>query len=184
MTEDKTLHLGERSVRGENNKDRVEAGNPHRAAGGRDTDVRSSAKKKTRRSKLDFVDELYVDPKEIPDGFTVEWKRYSIHGKVDSEHHLGLERDGWEYAQPKDFPSRVGKSFTGDKVTHKDLILMIRPTELTQEAHTEDKFNAQSQVQTKLKEIGLSGQGEAPRVDGYGRTMAKVNVSYNKIPVE
>ncbi len=172
----------ERQVRTEA-KDRVEAGNPHRDAGGRDTAVRSSEKKKTRRSKLDYVDELYIDPKDIPDGFTVEWKRYSIHGKVDGEHHLSLEQDAWEYAQPKQFPSRVGKHFTGDKITHKDLVLMIRPKELTQEARDEDKFNARNQVQTKFKEIGLSGAGEAPRVDGHGRTLAKVNVSYDRIPI-
>lgn len=181
MSEEKELQLGDRQVRSEK-KERSEAGNPQRDSGGRDTEVRASVKK-TRRSKLDFVDELYIDPKEIPDGFAVEWKRYSTHGKIDNEHHLSLERDGWEYAQPKDFPSRVGKHFTGDKVTHKDLILMIRPKELTEEARREDKINSINQVQTKLKEIGLSGQGEAPRVDGHGRSMAKVNVSYDKIPV-
>ena len=180
MSEDKTLRLG--GVR-EETKDRVAAGNPHRDNGGRDTEVRASAKK-TRRSKLDFVDELYVDPKEIPDGFCVEWKRNAIHGKVDNEHHLGLEMDGWEYAQPKQFPSRVGKHFTGDKVLYKDLILMIRPKELTDEAKLEDKTNAKNQVKTKMAELGLAGQGEAQRVDGYGRSMANVKISYDKIQVE
>ncbi len=164
-------------------KDRSEAGNSQRARGSRDTEVRSSEKKKTRRSKLAYVNELYINPKEIPDGFTVEWKRYAIHGKVDDEHHLGLEQDGWEYAQPKDFPSRCGKNHKGEVIKHKDLVLMIRPIELTQEAHQEDSRNAKSQVKTKFQELGLSGQGEAPRVDGYGRPMAKVNISYDKISV-
>ncbi len=180
--DNREIQLGGRKIRAES-KERSEAGNPQRAKGGRDTEVRASEKKKTRRSKLDYVDELYIDPREVPDGYSVEWKRFSIHGKIDDEHHLGLEMDGWEYAQPKDFPSRCGKNHKGEVVKHKDLVLMIRPKELSEEARQEDRKNAQSQVKTKLQEIGLSGQGEAPRVDGYGRPMAKVNVSYDKISV-
>lgn len=178
MTEEREQN---RQVRQDGEK-RSEAGNQRREDGGRDTVVRSS-EKKTRRSKLDHVDELYVDPKEIPDGFTIEWKRYTTLGKVDQEWQIGLEKDGWEPAQPKDFPSRVGKNFTGNVVTHKDLILMIRPIELTQEAKTEDKVNAHRQVKTKFEELGLSKAGEAPRVDSAGRSLTKVNVSYDKIPV-
>ena len=171
----------ERTNRGDNSE-RVTAGNQQREKGGRDTVVRSS-EKKTRRSKLDHVDELFVDPAEIPDGFTVEWKRYSTMGKVDNEWMLGLERDGWEPAQPKDFPSRVSKNYTGNVVTHKDLILMIRPKELTQEAQQEERLNATGQVKSKFEELGLSKAGEAPRVDGNGRSMVKINKSYEKIPV-
>lgn len=174
----------ERDVRDVAGKSRAEAGNPSRELGARDTAVRQSAVKKTRRSKLDNVDELYVDPREVPDGFTIEWKRYSIHGKPDNEWLLHLERDGWEPAQPKDFPSRVPKAYTGNTVTHKDLILMIRPKELSQEAKDEEKQNARSQVLDKFKEIGMTGSGEAPRVDSAGRSLTKVNTSYGKIPVE
>ncbi len=171
----------ERQVR-EGGSKRPEAGNSQREEGGRDTVIRAS-EKKTRRSKLDHVDELYVDPKEVPDGFTIEWKRHTIIGKVDQEWLVGLEKDGWEPAQPKDFPSRVGKNFTGNIVTHKDLILMIRPLELTQEAKHEEKVNAQRQVKTKFEELGMSKAGEAPRHDSAGRSLSKVNVSYDKIPV-
>lgn len=172
-----------RSVRDESGKERAEAGNPSRDRGSRDTEVRPSAKK-TRRSKLDGEDELYINPKEIPDGFTVEWKRYSTLGKVDQEWLVNLERDGWEPAQPKDFPSRMGKAYTGNTVTHKDLILMIRPKELTEEAVKEEKTNAVGQVRSKFEELGMAGNGEAPRVDSSGRKLTKVSVSYDKIPVE
>lgn len=148
----------------------------------RDISVRPS-EKKTRRSRLDHIDELFVDPSEIPDGFSVEWKRASIYGKEDNEHLIGLEKDGWEPASPKDFPSRVGKNYKGTSVRHKDLILMIRPKELTQEALYEDRVNATRQVKTKLEEIGLSKPGEMQRVDSAGRPLAKVNISYDKIPV-
>lgn len=180
MTEDKTT---DRSVRGDNaGGDRASAGNPSRQGGGRDAEVRPSAKK-ARRSKLDSVDELYVDPREIPDGFSVEWKRYSTLGKVDNEWLMNLERDGWEPAQPNDFPSRVGKNFTGNTVTHKDLILMIRPKELSEEAFQEERVNARNQVRQKFEELGMAGSGEAPRIDSAGRKLTNVNVSYDKIPV-
>lgn len=181
MTDERELALGNRQARPDAAK-RPEGGNSQREEGGRDSVVRSS-EKKTRRSKLDHVDELYVDPKEIPDGFTIEWKRHMTLGKIDQEWLIGLEKDGWEPAQPKDFPSRVGRNFTGNIVTHKDLILMIRPVELTNEAKHEEKVNAHRQVKTKFEEIGMAKSGEAPRVDSAGRSLTKVNVSYDKIPV-
>lgn len=143
--------------------------------------------KKSRRSKLDEVDEFYVDPSEIPDGFIVEWKRYQTYGKQDTPHLNSLSRDGWEPASPKDFPSLVGKYHKGEMIlggNQQDLILMIRPRELTLEAINEEKIKANQQVRSKMEEIGLAKTGEAPRTDSAGRSLAKVNRSYERVPVE
>lgn len=146
-------------------------------------EIRGSVKK-SRRAKTEIVDELYVDPSEIPDGFTVEWKRKSIYGKDDVQHQIGLEKDAWEYASPKDFPSLVGKRYTGNTVEHKDLVLMIRAKEITGEAIAEDRERAVGQVRTKMQEIGMAKAGEAQRVDSAGRSLTKINRSYEKISVE
>lgn len=152
----------------------------------RDTQVRKSAKK-TRRSKQEGADELYINPEEIPDGFTVEWKRISIYGQEDRGNLVGIEKDGWEPANPKDFPSLVGKNHKGSTIIAgkgNDLMLYIRPKELTAEAKAEDLHNARSQVNTKMQELGLAGSGEAPRVDSAGRSLVSVKRSYERIPVE
>lgn len=167
MAEKETLTLGDRAAR---------------PAAARDTEVRASVKK-TRRKKTDEVDEFYVDPADVPDGFTVEWKRYSTMGKVDAQHHVGLEKDGWEYAQPKDFPSVVGRNHKDATIVIKDLVLMIRPKELTAEARAEERQKSQNQVRSKLEEIGLSKPGELQRTDSAGRNLAKVKTSYERIPV-
>jgi hypothetical protein len=129
----------------------------------RDQAVRSS-EKKTRRKKGDEVDEFYVDPSEIPDGFTVEWKRFQTLGKEDGRNMMELEKDGWEPAQPKDFPSLCSRTHKEPTITHKDLILMIRPKELTQEALVEERDKASKVVRDKLVELGLSKPGEGPRL--------------------
>lgn len=146
-----------------------------------------AAEKKTRTKKGSADNQLYVNPSEIPDGFAVEWKRYQVYGKEDSPHLNGLFRDGWEPAQPKDFPSLTGKYHKGQYIlggNNQDVILMIRPKELTQEAVAEDKANATKQVRTKMEEIGLSKPNEAPRHDSTGRSLTKVSRSYEKINVE
>lgn len=167
MADKDTLTLGDRSVR---------------QTPARDAEVRSSVKK-TRRKKTDEVDEFFVDPLDIPDGFIVEWKRYSTMGKIDSQHHVGLEKDGWEYAQPKDFPSVVGRNHKEPTIIIKDLVLMIRPKELNEEARLEERQKSQNQVRSKLEEIGLSKPGELQRTDSAGRNLAKVKTSYERIPV-
>lgn len=149
--------------------------------------TRPSSEKKTRTKKGNADNQLFVNPAEIPDGFTVEWKRYQVYGKEDTPHLNGLFRDGWEPAQPKDFPSLTGKYHKGQYIlggNNQDVILMIRPIELTEEAHTEDKHHAQQQVRTKLQELGLSKANEAPRTDSAGRKLASVSRSYEKINIE
>ena len=155
------------------------AARENRSPGTRDTEVRFS-EKKTRRKKKDSDNELNIDQSEIPDGFVVEWKRVSIHGKEDRKNLIGLEKDGWEPANPKDFPSLVGKNHKGSTVTngHGDLCLMIRPKELTEEARAEELANARGQVRSKFEEIGLAKPGEAPRSDSHGNKLAKVRMEY------
>lgn len=149
----------------------------NRPAESRDTVVRAS-EKKVRRKKSDDVDEFYVDPAEIPDGFVVEWKRFQIVGKPDARNMMELEKDGWEPAQPKDFPSLISKNHKEPTITHKDLILMIRPKELTQEALDEERQKATKVVKDKMVELGLSKPGEAPRLK------PSVSRSYDRITIE
>jgi hypothetical protein len=42
------------------------------------------------------VDEFFVDPSIIPEGWTYEWKRLSILGQEDATHQIHLARMGWE----------------------------------------------------------------------------------------
>ena len=157
----------------------------NRAPETRDTEIRHS-EKKTRRKKKDTDNELTVDPAEIPDGFTVEWKRVAIYGKEDNKNMIGLEKDGWEPANPKDFPSLVGKNHRGATIVNGqgDLMLMIRPIELTQEARQEDLSNARNQVRSKFEEIGMATPGQAPRVDSAGNKLTKIRAEYGPIAVE
>ncbi len=151
----------------------------------RTNEVRYS-KNKTRRKNSADTDALFVEPSEIPDGFTVEWKRVSIYGQEDKKHIINTEKDGWEPAHPKDFPSLVGKNHSGNYILggqSNDLMLMIRPVELTEEARREDYQRAVGQVNTKFQEIGMSKPGELPREDSTGKKLVKVARSYERIPV-
>lgn len=163
---------------------RTKAARDNRADTNRDTDVRNV--KKTRRRKSDNETELTVNPAEIPDGFTVEWKRVSIYGKEDKQNMIGLEKDGWEPASPKDFPSLVGKNHRGSVITNgkEDLMLMIRPIELTEEARAEELANARNQVRNKFEEIGISQPGQAPRADSHGNKLTKIRSEYAPVMVE
>lgn len=109
-------------------------------------------------------DKFFVPTEQIPKGYSVEWKRKSVIGKPeDPEYQMELNDVGWKFATPQMFPSLVPEGFQGNTIERGGMVLMIRPAHMTKEAHKFDREDALNQVRDKLAEIGMTGQGEAPR---------------------
>lgn len=137
---------------------------PVRAAGVREEGIRNNDRK--------TQDKFYVNPKNIPDGFVVQWKRTSVMGKPEEgDYFLDLEDAGWKPAPISQFPGMMPASWKGDTIERGGQILMIRPKELEDEARRREKYEANSQVHDKLREIGMTGAGELDRkVTAFKRT--------------
>lgn len=115
-------------------------------------------------------------------GLSNEFKRTTYFGKEeDPDYHIGLMENGWEPLSLKSFPSfakLMPKGWSKDTFEKRGQILMVRPMYLTEEARREDKREADEQVKGQLATLKDTGPGEA------ARTLAKVNRSYERSPIE
>lgn len=124
----------------------------------RENDTRNSRGQRKRRDKF------YVNPSEIPKGYVVEWKRRSCLGKMEeADYKIEMNEAGWKYADPKQFPSLVLEGEETRIIERGGCVLMIRPFHMKKEAREYDHEDAIGQVRDKLTEIGMTGEGEAPR---------------------
>ena len=124
--------------------------------------VRESARsaRSARRNK----DKFFVPPDAIPKGWCAEWKRKSCLGRPEeADYGMEMAEGGWKNADPKQFPMLVPEGFEGKTIERGGMILMIRPAHMKKEALKLDREEALGQVRDKLTEIGMTGEGEAPR---------------------
>lgn len=107
-------------------------------------------------------DRKYVPPEKIPPGYTCEWKRYTVINMRDPSYDASLAQQGWEPASPSMFEGYfypVGTKET--TIVVDDMILMIRPTVLCEEARAEDNRRAKMQLINAKKARGMLPAGSS-----------------------
>lgn len=142
--------------------------------------VRSDGiRRKSRREEE--VDAYYVPEHLVPAGYVVEWKRVSVLGQEDPYYLMKLEADGGWMPATVDMgglKELLPKGSSSKLIERGGLRLYIRPKHLSDEARQEDLEIAREQVSEKLRQIGVTPEGHAPRrVDILRR-------SYEQLPVE
>jgi len=108
----------------------------------------------------DGVDEFYIDPRIIPDGWSYEYKRYTVLGAQDPSYQVSLALKGWEAVPAKPHPELMPDNYTGMTIERKGMILMERPAEITNEAKAREFRKAREQVGSK--EAQLKGMPAGP----------------------
>lgn len=99
-------------------------------------------------------DKFYINEADIPEGWSVEWKRIEVMGKEDPAYEIAVARKGWEPAPPNMFPGYMPANYKGKTIDRDGLRLMMRPAVITEEVKQieRDKANAQMrQNQEKLQ---------------------------------
>ena len=106
----------------------------------------------------------YIDPSMIPEGYTYQWKMYSVLG--DEQTYVGYQADlyraGWRPVTHDRHPGVFAPLGTTGAIRMRGQQLMERPVELEQEAKAEEKYAADAQVQGSLQQFGL-----APTAPGF-----------------
>ncbi len=88
--------------------------------------------------------QLYVDPRIIPEGYTYEWKAESIYGQPNTEHMVELRENHWRAVPASRHPELAA---AGDTVIRRaGTVLHERPSYLTEEAQME-------QIEDSLKPL-------------------------------
>lgn len=128
------------------------------------------------------TDEFYINPDDVPDGWTYEWKRKLVMGAEDPAYQVSLARAGWEAVPTSRHPSYMPDTGNYPVIERKGMILMERPAEIHEEARARDYRKATGQVRTKEQQLSQSGVGEFERANK-DQSLVKVKKSYESIPI-
>lgn len=137
-----------------------------------------------RRNRLDTVDNFYVPPHIIPEGWDYNWKVTSVHGEPQTSKQVSYWENGW---RPVPASRHEGifmpPGFKGN-IERDGQILMERPLILSQEASYEEKRKADGLVNAQKE---LTGQfvREAGFDDGKENPNARATIrtKYERAPV-
>ena len=98
-------------------------------------------------------DKFWIDPQIIPDGWTYEWKRYTVLGAQYPQYQIELARGGWEAVPAERHRQLVPTSWTGHSIEREGLILMERPMQIQQMVNDREKRKAGQLVQAKEAQL-------------------------------
>lgn len=130
----------------------------------------------------DGTDEFFVEPGIIPDGWTYEWKTKTVLGAEDPAHQVKLARDGWEAVPASRHPEMMPAGYKGVEITRKGMVLMERPSEITEEVRQIELRRARLQVRAKEEQLSAAPAGQFER-SNKGNDMAKIKKGYEAMPI-
>lgn len=118
------------------------------------------------------IDEFAAPP--APEGWTYEWKRYSIVNQEDRTHQTHLRRLGWEPVSASRHPEMMPENSGSEPIMRKGMILMERPKEITEEVRELNLKRARAQVRVKEQQLTNAPEGQ------FGRDHAQVKPNIKK----
>lgn len=156
--------------------------------GRKDEDPRARAERRAAEIKanrgdvdIDSIDEFYIDPSIIPDGWSYEWKRHTLLGKEDPSYQVSLARGGWEAVPANRHPEMMPVNSKAALIERKGMILMERPMSLTNEARDVELRRARMQVRAKEQQLSSTPDGTMTR--DHARVKPNVKKSFEPMPI-
>jgi len=110
------------------------------------------------------VDEFYIPRDIIPESWTYEWKRYTTYNQEDPAYAVQLAREGWEPVPVKRHPQMMPSNWEKATIERKGMMLMERPTEISEEVRRIDLRRARDQVRIKEGQLAGTPEGTLDRV--------------------
>lgn len=135
-----------------------------------------------KRKRTD--DAFKIDRSIIPQGASYEWKRKATKGLPDSTHQVNLRENGWTPVPASRHPELMPTGYQG-AVEKDEMVLMERPSYLTNEARIEDYEIAKDQVRGKEREIlgGDTPDGTFTRDHQSVRNATRLNKRLEPMPI-
>jgi hypothetical protein len=130
----------------------------------------------------DGVDEFFVDPRIIPDGWSYEWKRHMTLGAQDPSYQVSLARGGWDAVPAHRHPELMPDNWRGATIERRGMILMERPAEITEQVKARELRKAREQVGQKEQQLYGAPPGTFER-DNKGNPLVKVGRSYEALAI-
>jgi len=126
------------------------------------------------------TDEFYVPASLVPDGWTYEWKRHKVWNEEDPAYITQLAREGWEAVpldRDRDHMAMMPKGWAGNTIERKGMVLMERPTEISEEIRSIELRRARQQVRVKEAQLAGTPEGTLSRDDP--RVAPKIKKSFD-----
>lgn len=96
---------------------------------------------------------------QAPEGWTYEWKVRTVMNEEMSSYIVELARNGWEAVPLSRYPEMMPSGWSGQTIEVEGLVLMERPSVLTEEDRAIEARNAREAVMTKEAQL-RSGRGD------------------------
>lgn len=123
------------------------------------------------------IDKFYINPQLIPDGWSYEYKMYSVLGKVDPSYEVQLRQGGWEPVPLSRHPELMPPGYQGNTILREGQILMERPLVITEMRNKQNIEKARDQVRDKEEQLGAAPAGQFER-SNKGEKLATIKKSY------
>jgi hypothetical protein len=128
------------------------------------------------------TDEFFIDPADIPEGWSYEWKRRLLLNKEDPAYEVAVARTGWTAVPAARHPHMMPHNTTSATIERKGMVLMERPQSITERAKAIEAKKASAQVRGKEEQLSAAPQGQFAR-DNKGNPLAKVARQFEAIPI-
>jgi hypothetical protein len=104
----------------------------------------------------DSADKFFIPPNIIPDGWSYEYKQFTVLGKEDPSYQVFLRQKGWEPVPADRHPELMPLGHSGGTILRDGMILMERPLAATEKAKRRDYQTARDQMRQKEEQIGAA----------------------------
>lgn len=130
----------------------------------------------------DAVDEFAVDPRDVPVGWTYEWKRWLNVGAEDPAYEVAVRRKGWTPVPASRHPSYMPSNMRDGPITRKGMMLMERPKSITDKVRDRETLKARLQILNKERQLNQTPEGHLER-SNKDRSLVQVKKSYEPIEI-
>jgi hypothetical protein len=128
------------------------------------------------------TDDFYINPSDIPPGWDYEWKRKLLLGAEDPAYQVALARAGWEPVPTSRHPSYMPNQGSHPIIERKGMVLMERPSEISDEARAIELRKARNQVRQKEAQLNSAEGGQFER-SNKDQSLVNIRKSYDSIPI-
>ena len=134
---------------------------------------------RTRDAETDMAiyDKFYIDPRDIPDGWDYNWKRYETLGQTDGSYEVELAQSGWEAVDVSRHPHMMPANYKGP-IIREGMMLMERPAEISNRAKFLELQEARRVVKEKERALGMAPSGT------FERDQRRTQINKEYIPME
>jgi hypothetical protein len=128
------------------------------------------------------TDDFYINKDDIPPGWEYEWKRKLLLGAEDPAYQVALARAGWEPVPTARHPSYMPNNGDHPIIERKGMVLMERPSEISDEARAIELRKARNQVRQKEAQLNSAEGGQFERANK-DQSLVNIRKSYDSIPI-